>query len=70
MSLSHIRFSLSLFPLKQAGDVASFYDKTFGLRRRIEHYDHSMASGKIAAVNMLGARKPYIFNPMFWYVIF
>jgi programmed cell death 8 (apoptosis-inducing factor) len=48
-----------------AGDVASYYDAVLG-RRRVEHYDHAQASGAHAAKNMLGARKPYTYQPFFW----
>lgn len=50
----------------QAGDVASYFDFFLG-RRRVEHYDHAVESGKLAAQNMAGAKKPYTHIPMFWY---
>lgn len=50
----------------KAGDVASYYDFFLG-RRRVEHYDHAVESGKHAAQNMAGAKKPYTHIPMFWY---
>lgn len=34
-----------------AGDVASFYDTTLG-RRREEHHDHAVVSGRLAGANM------------------
>jgi NADPH-dependent 2,4-dienoyl-CoA reductase/sulfur reductase-like enzyme/predicted acylesterase/phospholipase RssA len=37
-----------------AGDVANFYDRVFARRRRIEHWDHAVKQGKLAARNMLG----------------
>lgn len=37
-----------------AGDVASFFDPVFNLRRRIEHWDNAVKQGKLAARNMLG----------------
>lgn len=49
----------------QAGDVASYYDYFLG-RRRVEHYEHAVESGKHAAQNMAGAKKPYTHIPMFW----
>jgi len=37
-----------------AGDVASYFDPVFNLRRRIEHWDNAVKQGKLAARNMLG----------------
>ncbi|VVC35514.1 Hypothetical protein CINCED_3A018809 [Cinara cedri] len=48
-----------------AGDCACFYDSQFG-RRRIEHHDHAVFSGRLAGENMAGAAKPYHHQPMFW----
>ncbi|UJR30224.1 hypothetical protein I4U23_017762 [Adineta vaga] len=48
-----------------AGDAASFYDIKLG-RRRVEHYDHAVVSGKLAGENMTGAHKPYWHQSMFW----
>jgi len=48
-----------------AGDVASYYDAALG-RRRVEHHDHAITSGKIAGRNMTGAREAYTHLPMFW----
>lgn len=48
-----------------AGDAACFYDIKFG-RRRVEHYDHAIISGRLAGENMTGARKPYKHQSMFW----
>jgi len=48
-----------------AGDVASFYDNILG-RRRVEHHDHSIQSGRRAGQNMAGRSKPYTSQPMFW----
>lgn len=39
-----------------AGDAASFYDVRLG-RRRIEHHDHAVISGRLAGENMTGAGK-------------
>lgn len=49
----------------QAGDAACFYDIMLG-RRRVEHHDHAVVSGKLAGKNMTGARKPYWHQSMFW----
>jgi programmed cell death 8 (apoptosis-inducing factor) len=48
-----------------AGDVASFYDVVLG-RRREEHHDHAVVSGRLAGENMTGARKSYTHQSMFW----
>jgi NTE family protein len=42
-----------------AGDVASFLDPVFNLRRRIEHWDNAVKQGRLAALNMLGERQRY-----------
>ncbi|XP_017492074.1 PREDICTED: putative apoptosis-inducing factor 1, mitochondrial isoform X1 [Rhagoletis zephyria] len=36
-----------------AGDVSCFYDPLLG-RRRVEHHDHSVVSGRLAGENMVG----------------
>lgn len=36
-----------------AGDVACFYDPRLG-RRRVEHHDHAVVSGRLAGENMVG----------------
>ncbi|XP_025424278.1 apoptosis-inducing factor 1, mitochondrial isoform X2 [Sipha flava] len=48
-----------------AGDCACFYDNQFG-RRRVEHHDHAVISGRLAGENMAGAAKQYKHQPMFW----
>ena len=48
-----------------AGDAASFYDVKLG-RRRIEHHDHAVVSGRLAGENMAGANKIYSHQSMFW----
>ncbi|XP_011638401.1 apoptosis-inducing factor 1, mitochondrial [Pogonomyrmex barbatus] len=48
-----------------AGDAACFYDVKLG-RRRIEHHDHAVTSGRLAGENMTGAGKPYLHQSMFW----
>ena len=42
-----------------AGDVAKFFDPTFRRCRRIEHWDNAVKQGHIAAINMVGQRRPY-----------
>lgn len=44
----------------QAGDCACFYDNQLG-RRRVEHHDHAVISGRLAGENMAGACK-YLYN--------
>jgi len=50
-----------------AGDAACFYDIKLG-RRRVEHHDHAVVSGRLAGENMTGAAKPYWHQSMFWYL--
>jgi len=48
-----------------AGDCACFYDVKLG-RRRIEHHDNAVVSGRLAGENMTGASKPYTHQSMLW----
>lgn len=48
-----------------AGDAASFHDRTLG-RRRVEHWDHAVVTGRIAGENMAGKRSRYGLQSMFW----
>lgn len=48
-----------------AGDVSSYHDIALG-RRRVEHYDHSVNSGRVAGLNMTGSQKAYTHQSMFW----
>lgn len=48
-----------------AGDAACFYDTQLG-RRRVEHHDHAVVSGRLAGENMTGAGRPYWHQSMFW----
>jgi len=48
-----------------AGDCACFYDVKLG-RRRVEHHDHAVVSGRLAGENMAGSSKPYWHQSMFW----
>ncbi|XP_022086812.1 apoptosis-inducing factor 1, mitochondrial-like [Acanthaster planci] len=48
-----------------AGDAACFYDIKLG-RRRVEHHDHAVVSGRLAGENMTGGKKPYWHQSMFW----
>lgn len=42
--------------LYAAGDVACFFDPKLG-RRRVEHHDHAVVSGRLAGENMVGLSK-------------
>lgn len=44
--------------LYAAGDAASFYDPKLG-RRRVEHHDHAVVSGRLAGENMVGLSEFY-----------
>uniref|UniRef100_T1J3Z2 FAD/NAD(P)-binding domain-containing protein n=1 Tax=Strigamia maritima TaxID=126957 RepID=T1J3Z2_STRMM len=48
-----------------AGDAACFFDPQLG-RRRVEHHDHAVVSGRLAGLNMTGAKRPYSHQSMFW----
>ncbi|XP_013097868.2 putative apoptosis-inducing factor 1, mitochondrial isoform X1 [Stomoxys calcitrans] len=48
-----------------AGDCSCFFDPLLG-RRRVEHHDHSVTSGRLAGENMVGKKKPYTHQSMFW----
>lgn len=48
-----------------AGDASCFYDVQLG-RRRVEHHDHAIVSGRLAGENMVGLHKPYLHQSMFW----
>ena len=60
LSCAHVMY---LSP--KAGDAACFYDIKLG-RRRVEHHDHAVVSGRLAGENMTGAAKPYWHQSMFW----
>uniref|UniRef100_A0A6G1S6S0 Apoptosis-inducing factor 1, mitochondrial n=1 Tax=Aceria tosichella TaxID=561515 RepID=A0A6G1S6S0_9ACAR len=48
-----------------AGDASCFYDIKLG-RRRVEHHDHAVNSGKLAGRNMVGAGNVYTHQSMLW----
>lgn len=49
-----------------AGDAASFHDVVLG-RRRIEHHDHAILSGRLAGRNMASkTHKEYKHQSMLW----
>jgi len=49
-----------------AGDIARWPDARTGERLRVEHFAHAQAQGQCAALNMLGARRPFDTVPFFW----
>ncbi|KAL4230874.1 Apoptosis-inducing factor 1 [Mactra antiquata] len=51
-----------------AGDCACFYDAKLG-RRRVEHQDHAMITGRLAGFNMAGEKNAYTHQSMFWSTI-
>jgi NADPH-dependent 2,4-dienoyl-CoA reductase/sulfur reductase-like enzyme len=58
-----------------AGDVASFYSPTLGIRMRVEHEDNTLAMGKTAGKNMAlqatsGQPVPYDHLPFFYSDLF
>ncbi|XP_067662972.1 apoptosis-inducing factor 1, mitochondrial-like isoform X2 [Haliotis asinina] len=59
------RVNAELEARSNAGDASCFYDIRLG-RRRVEHHDHAVVSGRLAGENMTGAAKPYWHQSMFW----
>lgn len=55
----------------QAGDAACFFDPKLG-RRRLEHHDHAVVSGRLAGENMVGPSKllSIFFNTILNYFAF
>eukprot|EP00118_Oscarella_pearsei_P025843 m.308889 g.308889 ORF g.308889 m.308889 type:complete len:620 (+) comp44998_c0_seq1:54-1913(+) len=49
-----------------AGDASCFYDFKLGCRRRVEHHDHAVVSGRLAGENMTGGHTRYEHQSMFW----
>ena len=59
------QISSDVLTVRQAGDAACFYDVKLG-RRRVEHHDHAVVSGRLDGENMTGSGKPYWHQSMFW----
>ncbi len=53
-----------------AGDIASWPDKTFNQRLRVEHWDVARRQGLLAGKNMAGENKPYNALPYFFSDLF
>ena len=53
-----------------AGDVASFFDPTFGTTRRVEHWGHAEYAGQVAGLNMAGEETAYDMVTYVWSDIF
>ena len=49
-----------------AGDIARWPDARTGEALRVEHFAHAQAQGQCAALNMLGANRPFDTVPFFW----
>jgi len=53
-----------------AGDIANFPYRALGDRRRVEHWDNALNSGKYAGWNMAGKETPYDYMPYFFSDLF
>ncbi len=53
-----------------AGDNAYFPYEALGRRMRVEHWDNAVNQGRIAGMNMAGARMPYAYMPYFFSDLF
>jgi len=53
-----------------AGDIANFPCKALGDRRRVEHWDNALNSGKYAGRNMAGEKEAYDYMPYFFSDLF
>ena len=53
-----------------AGDVASYMDKIFDKRRRVEHWDNAVSQGQHWAAIVSGERRPFLHVPYFFSDVF
>jgi NADPH-dependent 2,4-dienoyl-CoA reductase/sulfur reductase-like enzyme len=53
-----------------AGDVASYLDKLFNKRRRVEHWDNAVSQGQHWAAVVRGDRQPFVHVPYFFPDVF
>ena len=53
-----------------AGDVASYQDRLFGKRRRVEHWDNAVSQGQHCARTLMGERAPFVHVPYFFSDVF
>jgi 3-phenylpropionate/trans-cinnamate dioxygenase ferredoxin reductase component len=53
-----------------AGDVANYFDKIFGKRRRVEHWDNAVSQGQHWASVVGGERQPFVHVPYFFSDVF
>ena len=53
-----------------AGDVASYLDKLFNKRRRVEHWDNAVSQGQHWAAVVRGDRQPFVHVPYFFSDVF
>ena len=53
-----------------AGDVASYFDKIFNKRRRVEHWDNAVSQGQHWASVVRGDRQPFVHVPYFFSDVF
>lgn len=53
-----------------AGDVASYFDRIFNKRRRVEHWDNAVSQGQHWASVVRGDRQPFMHVPYFFSDVF
>ncbi len=53
-----------------AGDIAHYHDARYDHTLRLEHWDNAIAMGKVAGLNMAGAKQPFDHIPYFYSDLF